>query len=164
MNAAPSKGGCICAIPRTAALSSGLQGPATGDSSEAFTSTIGDNFEGSDPSAVSNQQALGALVETDDFSFGSGNEQESIAPWMERVRKDLLISASEETGGRAYFANTSVAVEEVSGTLDHYYSLAYAADHSGDGERHVIEVTTTMTSKTAVGGSCVSETWADIRL
>lgn len=84
--------------------------------------------------------AAAPLPSDSDYSFGSDNSQESIGPWMERVRKDLLISTADETGGRAYFADPTVAVDQVSTTLDHYYSLAYVADHSGDGDRHTIEV------------------------
>ncbi len=84
--------------------------------------------------------AAGPLPSDSDYAFGSDNRQESIGPWMERVRKDLLISTAGDTGGQAYFADPMVAVGEVSTALDHYYSLAYTADHNGDGERHTIEV------------------------
>jgi VWFA-related protein len=65
---------------------------------------------------------------------------ENIGPWMERVRKDLLISAAEDTGGNAYFSSANVAVETVTFAMEHYYSLAYVAKHSGDGDAYSIDV------------------------
>jgi VWFA-related protein len=120
--------------------SSGLQTNATDGTTE---SDIGRPNTGSDNTTSSGGSNPLAAPELSDanFAFGSDNSQESIGPWMERVRKDLLISAAEDTGGEAYFANATVAVEDLSKSLDHFYSLAYVADHSGDGERHTIEVT-----------------------
>lgn len=65
---------------------------------------------------------------------------ENIGPWMERVRKDLLISAAEDTGGNAYFSSANLAIETVAIAMDHYYSLAYVAKHSGDGDTYSIKV------------------------
>ncbi len=116
--------------------SSGLQADTTeSDIGRANTGT--NTTASSGPSSPS--EAPGGL--DTDYAFGSDNSQESIGPWMERVRKDLLISAAENTGGEACFASATAAVETVSKALDHYYSLAYVAGHSGDGERHTIEVT-----------------------
>jgi VWFA-related protein len=120
--------------------SSGLQANTITDTTE---SDIGRANTGNDTTASSggsNPLAAPALSDSN-YAFGSDNSQESIGPWMERVRKDLLISAAEDTGGEAYFASPAAAIETLSTALDHYYSLAYAADHSGDGERHTIEVT-----------------------
>jgi VWFA-related protein len=75
------------------------------------------------------------------FAFGSGSNSENIELWLERVRKDTLISASETTGGEALFAKATTAIDEVARDLDHYYSLAYSAKHRGDGNVHTIEVT-----------------------
>ncbi len=120
--------------------SSGLQANTTEDTTESDIGRINAVDDNPASSGPSNPQAAPALSDTN-YAFGSDNSQESIGPWMERVRKDLLISAAEDTGGEAYFANATVAVEDVSKSLDHFYSLAYVADHSGDGERHTIEVT-----------------------
>ena len=120
--------------------SSGLQANTSDDTTESDIGRISAVDDSPASSAGSNPQAAPELSEAD-YAFGSDNSQESIGPWMERVRKDLLISAADDTGGEAFFANATAAVENVSKSLDHFYSLAYVADHSGDGERHTIEVT-----------------------
>lgn len=119
--------------------SSGIQADAAGDVTETTTGSIGDGFDDSNTAGINNPEIPVSAVDSD-YSFGSGNEQESIGPWMERVRKDLLISTSVDTGGQAYFADSTVAVKNVGKILGHYYSLAFTADHSGDGQRHTIEV------------------------
>lgn len=119
--------------------SSGLQTNTTDDTTD---SDIGRTNTGNDTTASSggsSPQAVPELSEAN-YAFGSDTSQKSIGPWMERVRKDLLISTAEDTGGEAYFADATAAVDNVSTALDHYYSLAYVADHSGDGKRHTIEV------------------------
>ena len=111
--------------------SAGIQPGVEGDVSQASTTDIGvgaDGQPGSDDSTGG------------DFAFGAGSPPESIGPWLERVRKDLLISAAANTGGSAHFSNATVAVENVTASLDHYYSLAYVAKHSGDGETYSIRV------------------------
>jgi VWFA-related protein len=111
--------------------SAGIQPGVEGDVSQASTTDIGvgaDGQPGSDNSTA------------DDFAFGAGSPPESIGPWLERVRKDLLISAAANTGGSAHFSNATAAVENVTASLDHYYSLAYVAKHSGDGETYSIRV------------------------
>jgi VWFA-related protein len=120
--------------------SSGLQANTTDDTAESDIGRVTAVEDNPASSGTSNPLAAPALSDTN-YAFGSDNGQESIGPWMERVRKDLLISAAEGTGGEAYFATATAAVEDLSTALDHYYSLAYVADHSGDGERHTIEVT-----------------------
>ncbi len=120
--------------------SSGLQANTTDDTTESDIGRAGTGNDNTPSSGGSNPLAAPALSDAN-YAFGSDNSQESIGPWMERVRKDLLISAADDTGGEAFFANAAAAVENVSRSLDHYYSLAYVADHSGDGERHTIEIT-----------------------
>jgi VWFA-related protein len=69
------------------------------------------------------------------------NAPNSIGSWIERNRKDLLISSSQATGGNAFFVGqVETALLEVADSLDHYYSLAYSADHNGDGKTYRIEV------------------------
>lgn len=120
--------------------SSGIQANTDVGATDTEIGRVGAVPDNPSPSAPGNPGAASALSDDANYAFGSDNEQESIGPWMERVRKDLLISTAEETGGRAHFAKATTAVDNVASTLDHYYSLAYAADHSGDGERHTIEV------------------------
>ncbi len=111
--------------------SAGIQAGVEGDVSQAFTTDIGvgaDGQPGSDDSTGG------------DFAFGAGSPPESIGPWLERVRKDLLISTAANTGGSAFFTNATAAVGDVADSLDHYYSLAYVAKHNGNGKTYSIRV------------------------
>jgi len=113
--------------------SAGIQPGAEGDVSQAATTDIGTGA-GSDGQSGSDDSTGG------DFAFGADSPPESIAPWLERVRKELLISTAANTGGSAHFSNATVAVGDVAASLDHYYSLAYVARHNGDGETYSIRV------------------------
>jgi hypothetical protein len=65
----------------------------------------------------------------------------ALGQWLERTRKDLLISASELTGGKAHFqGDPGTAISEVSASLAHYYSLAFTTEHVGDGQVYNIDV------------------------
>ena len=108
--------------------SAGIQPNTEGDVSQAYTTDVGAGPVPSDGSASGN------------FAFGAGTPPESISPWLERGRKELLISTAEDTGGSAQFSDATVAVENVAASLDHYYSIAYVARHSGDGETYSIRV------------------------
>jgi VWFA-related protein len=119
--------------------SSGIQGDTTSDVTAPAIDSVDRSSANAPPSGTTPPGAAAPLSDGN-YAFGSDNRQESIGPWMERVRKDLLISAARDTGGQALFADPTTAVEEVSATLDHYYSVAYVADHSGDGNPHTIEV------------------------
>ena len=69
------------------------------------------------------------------------NAPSDLGAWIERNRKELLITSSQSTGGSAIFAaDTTTAINQVSSNLDHYYTLGYVANHSGDGESYAIEV------------------------
>ena len=108
--------------------SAGIQPATEGDVSQATTADVGAGPASPDGSAGG------------DFAFGAGSPPESIGPWLERVRKELLISTAANTGGSAHFSDATVAVGNVTASLDHYYSLAYVARHSGDGETYSIRV------------------------
>jgi len=111
--------------------SAGIQPGVEGDVSQATTTDIG---VGADGQPGSDELTGG------DFAFGAGSPPESIGPWLERVRKDLLISAAANTGGSAFFTYATAAVGDVADFLDHYYSLAYVAKHNGNGETYSIRV------------------------
>jgi VWFA-related protein len=119
--------------------SSGIQGDTTGDATAPAIDSVDRSPPNTGSSGTTTTDAPGVLSDAN-YAFGSDNRQESIGPWMERVRKDLLISAAGDTGGQALFADPTGAVGKVAATLDRYYSLAYVADHSGDGNPHAIEV------------------------
>lgn len=119
--------------------SSGIRADTPGDSTEPAIDSVDRSPVDTGSAGTTSPDASSALSDAN-YAFGSDNRQESIGPWMERVRKDLLISAAGDTGGQALFADPTGAVEDVSAALEHYYSLAYVADHSGDGNPHTIEV------------------------
>ncbi len=93
--------------------------------------SAGDSASGPAPVAVADPRLAGV----------DPNAPNSLDRWIERNRKDLLISSSRATGGDALFETDVVrAIDEVATSLDHYYSLAYTADHMGDGATYDIEV------------------------
>jgi VWFA-related protein len=64
-----------------------------------------------------------------------------LVKWLDRSRERLMVTATELTGGVAIFdADAGRALAAVEYMLDHYYSLAYVADHAGDGKVYRIEV------------------------
>jgi VWFA-related protein len=64
-----------------------------------------------------------------------------LVEWLDRSRGRLLLSSTEITGGAAIFdADAARALAAVEYMLDHHYSLAYVADHAGDGRVHKIDV------------------------
>jgi VWFA-related protein len=66
---------------------------------------------------------------------------QNLGQWLERARKNLLITSAADTGGSAIFpANVNTAVGEIRHELDQYYSIGYVAQHSGDGGTYAIEV------------------------
>ncbi len=66
---------------------------------------------------------------------------ENLGNWLARTRKNMLISAADLTGGKAFFlGDVEAALDGVSNQLGHWYSLAYAAPHGGDGGTYDIEV------------------------
>lgn len=72
---------------------------------------------------------------------GGMKETENLGMWLARTRKNMLISAADLTGGKAFFLGDMQAVlDGVADQLGHWYSLAYAAPHGGDGGTYDIEV------------------------
>ena len=76
-----------------------------------------------------------------DFAFDPGGETRNLGSWLEQTRKSMMILAAEATGGDALFVeDVGTAVDEVNNKLGHHYSVAYVADHSGDGKTYAIKV------------------------
>lgn len=66
---------------------------------------------------------------------------QNLGQWLERARKNLLITSAAETGGSALFpADVDRAVGAIRHELDQYYSIGYVAQHSGDGGTYAIDV------------------------
>lgn len=75
-------------------------------------------------------------------SAGDGtNQPRDLGSWLARTRKNMLISAADLTGGKAlFFGDVRVALDGVADQLGHWYSLAYAVEHGGDGGTYDIQV------------------------
>jgi VWFA-related protein len=75
---------------------------------------------------------------------GSGdlaNQPQNLGSWLTRTRKNMLISAADLTGGKAFFVGeVDAALKGISDELGHWYSLAFAIDHGGDGGTYDIKV------------------------
>ena len=120
--------------------SSGLQANTTEDTTESDIGRINAVDDNPASSGPSNPQAAPALSDTN-YAFGSDNSQVE-----HRAVDGAGPQRPPDFGGRRHrrrglFRQRARRGEDVSKSLDHFYSLAYVADHSGDGERHTIEVT-----------------------
>jgi VWFA-related protein len=75
------------------------------------------------------------------FAFDPGGETRSLGTWLEQTRKSMMILATTATGGDSLFVReVAPAIDVVNRDLGHHYSVAYVADHSGDGRAYSIEV------------------------
>jgi VWFA-related protein len=122
--------------------SSGVRVPVQG-LDEALTSNDGfvDFSTAADSPGQPTAQIAAPTFDDPALASVDPNAPNSLGQWIERNRKGLLISASQATGGSALFAGeVRPALDEVTSSLDHYYSLAYTADHIGDGNTYEIEV------------------------
>jgi VWFA-related protein len=122
--------------------SSGLRVSFGSDVESGITDTLDESFD--EGSLFRDRDAPGeapAVVGAADFAFDPGGETQSLGSWLERTRKTMLILAATATGGDALFAQeVGPAVEAINRALGHHYSIAYVADHSGDGRAYSIEV------------------------
>ena len=76
-----------------------------------------------------------------DFAFDPGGGTQNLGSWLEQTRKSMMILASTATGGDALFvSDVGAAVDRVNKDLGHHYSVAYVADHAGDGLTYSIKV------------------------
>jgi VWFA-related protein len=91
-----------------------------------------------DPSNANVETAVGGAS---DFAFDPGGATQNLGSWLEQTRKSQMILAATATGGDALFVeDVDRAVDEVNTILGHHYSVAYVADHSGDGRAYDIKV------------------------
>jgi len=122
--------------------SSGVRANFGSDVEVGITDSLVDAF---DKGSVFTDQdapaAEGAVANPSDFAFDPGGETQNLGAWLERTRKSTMILASTATGGDALFVDDpGEAIDEVNLDLGHHYSLAYVADHSGDGKTYSIKV------------------------
>ncbi len=88
-------------------------------------------------SAPGREGPEGAVGDSD----GGMRATENLGVWLARTRKNMLISSADLTGGKAFFlGDMQAALDGVADQLGHWYSLAYAAPHGGDGGIYDIEV------------------------
>jgi VWFA-related protein len=122
--------------------SSGVRANFGSDVDVGITDSLGDAFDKG--SVFRSQNAPGvetAVANPSDFAFDPGGETQNLGAWLERTRKSTMILASTATGGDALFVDDpGAAIDRVNLDLGHHYSLAYVADHSGDGGTYSIKV------------------------
>lgn len=122
--------------------SSGVRANFGSDVEIGITDSLADAFDKG--SVFRAQGAPGeepAVGNPSDFAFDPGTETQNLGSWIERTRKSMMILASTATGGDALFVDDpGTAIDEVNRDLGHHYSLAYVADHSGDGKDYSITV------------------------
>jgi len=122
--------------------SSGVRVNFGSDADIGITDTLRDAFdEGSvfrpqDAPAFASASGDGA-----DFAFDPGGQTRNLGSWLEQTRKSMMILASTATGGDALFvSDVGAAIDRVNKDLGHHYSVAYVADHAGDGKNYSIKV------------------------
>jgi len=125
---------------------SGLSSPFASDASIGVTDSVGQIIQ---DSLVRDSADNSANADIEDPSGPSGSSSganlndtsQNLGQWLERARKNLLVTSAADTGGSALFpATVDRAVEEIRHELDQYYSIGYVAQHSGDGGTYSIDV------------------------
>lgn len=122
--------------------SSGIRADFGSDVEIGITDSLADAFDRGSLFVAEDDEAIEAVVATDpDFAFDPGGETQSLGSWLERTRKTMLALAAGATGGQAIFAqDVAKAVDRIDAAVGHHYSLAYVADHEGDGRVYSIDV------------------------
>jgi len=123
----------------------GLSSPLASDVSIGVTNSLAQSDRDADLGVASGPepvQFLGPDAASDNVADGAPSDiSDNLGQWLERTRRNLLISSAKETGGDALFiGDVAKAVDEIKTGLDHYYSVAYTAEHIGDGKTYEIEV------------------------
>ncbi len=115
-----------------------------GGSADASLGVAGDVVQGFAEEGTTGRFNTPGFEGPEGSSVGAGGakaETESLGNWLARTRKNMLISAADLTGGKAFFlGDIEAALDGVSDQLGHWYSIAYAAPHGGDGGTYDIEV------------------------
>ena len=121
---------------------SGLRKSAQGDAAGGVLDGIGTTFgEGELFDSGLTRRIDPVFGDAESDPSANVNESRNLGQWIERTRKNLLVSSAELTGGQAFFVGQpEVALAHVSQQLDHWYSLGYTAPHGGDGKEYQIEV------------------------
>jgi hypothetical protein len=122
--------------------SSGVRANFGSDVGRGITDSLESSVDRSSVFMGQGEDAMQPAVATDpDFAFDPGGATQSLGSWLERTRKNMLVLASDATGGEALFLrDVNTAVDRVHGAVGHHYSVAYTADHMGDGKTYRITV------------------------
>ncbi len=122
--------------------SSGVRSDFGSDVEVGATDTLDDSFDRGTAFFGRGQPDLEPVTATDpNFAFDPGGETQNLGNWLEQTRKSMMLLAATATGGDAIFdTDVGAAINRVNRALGHHYSLAYVADHSGDGKDYTIEV------------------------
>lgn len=122
--------------------SSGVRADFGSDVEVGITDTLDDSFDRGSVFRDQAELAIEPVTAVDpDFAFDPGGETQDLGNWLEQTRKSMMLLAATDTGGAAIFdTDVGAVVDRVNRALGHHYSLAYVADHSGDGKTHTIEV------------------------
>ncbi|MEN8163859.1 MAG: VWA domain-containing protein [Acidobacteriota bacterium] len=121
--------------------SSGIDVGGPGDASQEFA---GDEVQGFGEQGIAGGVNTSGGEGPEGGAGGGGDakaETENLGNWLGRARKNMLVSAADLTGGKAFFfSDMQAALGGVADQLGHWYSIAYAAPHGGDGRTYDIEV------------------------
>lgn len=122
--------------------SSGVRVGFGSDVDVGITDSLADAFDRGSVFRAQDAPGVAPAVEGgSDFAFDPGGETQNLGSWLERTRKSMMILAATATGGDALFVDrVEPALDWVNRALGHSYSVAYVADHSGDGRSYDIEV------------------------
>ncbi len=123
--------------------SSGLRTSTAGDAERGVTDQIAESFAQGELFGGENTLRRADINDDEpgvnDVDPNAGPRE--LGGWIERTRKNLLVSAAATTGGSAIFDDdVEKAFSEVTDALGHYYSLAYQAEHIGDSGEYSIQV------------------------
>lgn len=123
--------------------SSGVRAGSSSDVTVGVTDTIGEGIAQGTifQTQTSPNRELPTGRESQDVAEDPNSGSVNLGAWLERTRKNLLLSVSRTSGGEAFFTDDlERAVTSVGRSLEGWYSLGYVADHSGDGKTYDLEV------------------------
>ena len=124
--------------------SSGIGVGGAGDASEGISEEVLQGFaeQGIQRGVTtSGREGPDGSVGVDGGGGGTVDQSRDLGSWLARTRKNMLISAADQTGGKAFFlGDVQASLDGVADQLGHWYSIAYAAPHGGDGGTYNIEV------------------------
>jgi VWFA-related protein len=121
---------------------SGVQVNFGSDVDVGITDSLADAFDRGSVFRSPGQDAVEPVTATnEDFAFDPGGETQNLGSWLEQTRKSMLVLATGATGGEALFVgDVAKAADHLNDAVSHHYSVAYTADHIGDGEAYKIDV------------------------